>query len=350
MWLNVESKLLPDTIRGSVTYMKHDSVRVLHEQTEPIEVWWRRVESREQERERLRQERAKAKAEAAGREWRDVNHRSTFRVENFKDRQEVNPEEDLLFSFATPLTRFDSTSVELLSWGDKKDTVREQVHFIPDSVSVRKWRLRSAWSPERNYRLFIPTGALADITGEPNDSITMYLTVANEAKFATMILDIKPRIESAEYIVEFLSEQGSVQRQVAHLRGGKHTLRYIPAGNIRIRVTEDENCNGKWDAGNMVLRRQSERTELYKNEEGEELFTTKTGWEFEVTMDMNTLFAPISMEELIQRLDKREQTRLEKEAERRRKEGNKNKESHNHNSNNASSMMGGMGGMMGGFM
>jgi hypothetical protein len=350
LWLNVPSESLPDTLRGSVTYMKHDSVRVLHEQTEPLEVWWRRVETREQERERLRAERAKAKAEAEGREWKDINHRSTFRVEDFKEKQEVNPEEDLLLSFATPLSHFDSTSFELISWGPKRDTVREQVSFTPDSVSVRKWRMHSAWNPEREYRLFIPTGALADIMGEKNDSLTMYLTVSDKAKYATMILDITPRIESAEYIVEFLSENGSVLRRVPHLRGGKHTLNYIPAEEIRIRITEDENCNGKWDAGNMVKRRQSERTELYKNEEGEELFTTKAGWEFEVAMDMNTLFAPISMEELIERLDKREQTRLEQEAERRRKEGNKNKNSHQQGSNGVGGMMSGMGGMMGNFM
>ena len=345
LWLNVPSESLPDTLRGSVTYMKHDSVRVLHEQTEPLEVWWRKVETREQERERLRQERAKAKAEAAGREWKDINHRSTFRIEDFKENQEVNPEEDLLFNFATPLTHFDSTSFELLSWGKKGDTLREQVRFIPDSVSVRKWRMHSEWNPEREYRLFIPTGALADISGEKNDSLTMYLTVADEAKYATMILDIKPRIESAEYIVEFLNDKGSLLRRVPHLRGGKHTLRFIPAGDICIKVTEDENGNGKWDAGNMVMRRQSERSELYKNDEGEELFTTKSGWEFEVAMDMATLFAPISMEELIERLDKREQTRLEQEAERRRKEGNKNQNSHQHNNSGG---MGGVGGMLGG--
>ena len=332
LWFAAESDIMPDTLRGEITYMRHDTLNVLREVTEPLELPWRRVETREQERERLREERAKARAEAEGRVWRSTAP-SAFRMIDFAASAEVNPERDLPLEFATPLTRFDSAAVELLSWSERGDTVRERATFVPDSANVRKWRLRSRWTPERRYRLFIPADALADIAGEGNDSISAALTVADIEKFATLKVTVIPREAGAKYILQAVDANNRLLSEVRGAGEGVHTINYIPAGDMRLRIIEDVNGNGEWDAGNLVERRQSERAEFYKNERDEELFTTKTGWEFEITLDMGRIFAPVTMEQLIERLDKREAAREAKEAEKRLKEGNKKKDDgHNHSS------------------
>ncbi len=346
LWFAAEPDIMPDTLRGEITYMRHDTLNVLREVTEPLELPWRRVETREQERERLREERAKARAEAEGRVWRSTAP-STFRMIDFAASAEVNPERDLPLEFATPLTRFDSAAVELLSWSERGDTVRERATFIPDSANVRKWRLRSRWTPERRYRLFIPADALADIAGEGNDSISAALTVADIEKFATLKVEVIPREAGAKYILQAVDANNRLLSEVRGAGEGVHTINYIPAGDMRLRIIEDVNGNGEWDAGNLVERRQSERAEFYKNERDEELFTTKTGWEFEITLDMGRIFAPVTMEQLIERLDKREAAREAKEAEKRLKEGNKKKDDgHNHSSQG--SAMGNLRGMTGG--
>lgn len=346
LWFAAESDIMPDTLRGEITYMRHDTLNVLREVTEPLELPWRRVETREQERERLREERAKARAKAEGRVWRSTAP-SAFRMIDFAASAEVNPERDLPLEFATPLTRFDSAAVELLSWSERGDTVRERATFVPDSANVRKWRLRSRWTPERRYRLFIPADALADIAGEGNDSISAALTVADIEKFATLKVTVIPREAGAKYILQAVDANNRLLSEVRGAGEGVHTINYIPAGDMRLRIIEDVNGNGEWDAGNLVERRQSERAEFYKNERDEELFTTKTGWEFEITLDMGRIFAPVTMEQLIERLDKREAAREAKEAEKRLKEGNKKKDDgHNHSSQG--SAMGNLRGMTGG--
>ena len=346
LWFAAESDIMPDTLRGEITYMRHDTLNVLREVTEPLELPWRRVETREQERERLREERAKARAEAEGRVWRSTAP-SAFRMIDFAASAEVNPERDLPLEFATPLTRFDSAAVELLSWSERGDTVRERATFVTDSANVRKWRLRSRWTPERRYRLFIPADALADIAGEGNDSISAALTVADIEKFATLKVTVIPREAGAKYILQAVDANNRLLSEVRGAGEGVHTINYIPAGDMRLRIIEDVNGNGEWDAGNLVERRQSERAEFYKNERDEELFTTKTGWEFEITLDMGRIFAPVTMEQLIERLDKREAAREAKEAEKRLKEGNKKKDDgHNHSSQG--SAMGNLRGMTGG--
>ena len=346
LWFAAESDIMPDTLRGEITYMRHDTLNVLREVTEPLELPWRRVETREQERERLREERAKARAEAEGRVWRSTAP-SAFRMIDFAASAEVNPERDLPLEFATPLTRFDSAAVELLSWSERGDTVRERATFVPDSANVRKWRLRSRWTPERRYRLFIPADALADIAGEGNDSISAALTVADIEKFATLKVEVIPREAGAKYILQAVDANNRLLSEVRGAGEGVHTINYIPAGDMRLRIIEDVNGNGEWDAGNLVERRQSERAEFYKNERDEELFTTKTGWEFEITLDMGRIFAPVTMEQLIERLDKREAAREAKEAEKRLKEGN-NKKDDGHNHSSQGSAMGNLRGMTGG--
>jgi hypothetical protein len=119
---------------------------------------------------------------------------------------------------------------------------------------------------------------------------------------------------------------------------------------MRLRIIEDLNGNGEWDGGNLVERRHSERAEFYKNERDEEIFTTKTGWEFDITLDMNRIFAPVTMEQLIDILDKREAVRMVK-AEEQRREAERKKQSEGHGHNHGGGMMGGaggLGGMMGG--
>ena len=81
LWLNVPSESLPDTLRANITYMKHDSVRVLQEHSEKLNLVWRLIETREEERERERLEKEKKKAEDEGREWIEPYRPSTFQFD-----------------------------------------------------------------------------------------------------------------------------------------------------------------------------------------------------------------------------------------------------------------------------
>ncbi|MFR8224386.1 MAG: hypothetical protein ACLU9X_07340 [Alistipes shahii] len=46
LWFNVPSSSLPDTIKGEITYFKHDTVNQLQEVTEPLKLAWRLIETK----------------------------------------------------------------------------------------------------------------------------------------------------------------------------------------------------------------------------------------------------------------------------------------------------------------
>ncbi len=342
LWFNMPSEQLPDTIRGRITYFKHDTINQLQEVTEDLKLSWRFIESKEQQREREKQERAKAKAEAAGEEYKAPEEKNPFTFK-MSTSGEQNPEKPLAIDFDYPIVKFDSLAVRF-TLESEEGQQPVAAHFRQDTANMRRWYLDAPWQQNSKYKLIIPQGAITDLAGYSNDSISGSYTTFDAEKYATVKIDLVPRDDGSAYIVQLLNGSGSLQQEKTGLRGGKVQFNYVPAGDIKLRVIEDRNDNGKWDTGNVVERREPERAEFYVDEQGTDTFATKTNWEFEIKMDMNTLFAPVTMQSLIELLDKREEQRVKKELEERAKNPERDQKNNTHNHGGNSSGGFGMGG------
>ena len=342
LWFNMAAASLPDTIRGELVYLKHDTANILRPDTQRLTLSWRKVESKEEERERERLERERKKAEENGEEWVEPEKPNPFK-HNLPTSGEINPEQHLWVDFDYPLTQIDSSRILLTRTLEDGTIEDRKVHFVRDTFGLRRYQVRSDWELGGNYTLTIPEGAIRNIAGESNDSLVAKYTVLDPEKFATLLITVKSSDPRTSYIIQQLDASGKMQQEKRNVKSGVVRLNYVSVGDIQIRVMEDKNSNGKWDTGNVVERRQPERTELYTDAKGETLFATKANWEIELTIDMDELFAPMSMQELQQMLDEREMHRLEREFEKYIKEGPKNK------GQNQSGGMGGFGGGMGGF-
>ena len=62
LWFDMPAEELPDTIKGTITYFKHDSVNNLVESSDKLRLAWKYTESKEEQKERERQEKEEAKA------------------------------------------------------------------------------------------------------------------------------------------------------------------------------------------------------------------------------------------------------------------------------------------------
>ena len=343
LWFNMRPESLPDTIKGEMIYLKHDTANILRPDTVALKLSWRKIESKEEEKERERLERERKKAEAAGETWEEPKKASPFK-HNIPERADINPENHLWVDFDYPLTKIDSSKILLTRTLEDGSVEDRTLHFVRDTFGLRRYQLRSDWQTEGSYTLTIPEGALENVAGEKNDSLVANFTVYNPEKYATLVLTIQSSDPSTSYIIQQLDQGGKMQQEKRNVKAGKVQINYVQVGEIQIRVVEDRNSNGKWDTGNVVEMRQPERTEIFADEEGETLFATKANWEIELTIDMDKLFAPVTMQSLQQMLDERELRRLEREAEKRLREGKKpGNDNHNHGSSGFGSM-GGLGG------
>ena len=346
LWFDMEPDELPDTIKGTITYFKHDSINNLVESTDNLRFAWKYTESKEEQKEREKQEKEREKAEKAGEEYTPPEPKNPFKT-SLPLSGEYNKDKPLEMEFDYLLTKFDTAAITLtMTTEQNKEPQTVPFSIERDTLNRRKFRFKIDWQPLAKYEMLIPEGTFENVAREKNDTLKASYTASDPDKFAIVKVVVASSKPDVNYIMQLTNAQGKVQKEILNVKAGTYLFEYVTPGDVMLRVIEDINRNGKWDSGDMVLMRQPERTEIYKNENDEELITTKANWEFELAVDMDKLFAPVTMQSVIDMLNDREDARLKKvaeEMEKKRKEAAKNQHNHNH----GNSGMGGFGGNTG---
>lgn len=344
IWFDME--VLPDTIKGEITYFKHDSVNNLVESTDKLRLAWVKTETKEERKKREELEKEREKAEKNGEEWVEPEVPNPFKI-TIPSSGDYNKDKlfDMVFDY--PLTKFDTAAIAFTMTTEQiTEPQNVEFHFIQDTLNRQRYRLQTEWTPNAKYELLIPAGVFENVARESNDTLKYSYTGSNPDKFALVNVNVKGTHPKAKYIMQLTNAQGKVQKEIANVTPGKYKFEYVTPGDVMLRVVEDMNANGKWDTGDMVLMRQPERTEIFKNEDGVELITTKENWEYDLDVDMDKLFAPVTMESLIKLLNDKEDERLKKLAE---EEAKKRKDQSKQKNNQGSGMgFGGVGGALGG--
>jgi hypothetical protein len=311
LWFNMPPEALPDTIKGRIAYMKHDSINRLISSGQNLRLAWRHIESREEKREREKQEKEAARAAEAGEEYTPPQKPNPFKV-TIDAKGEINPENNISLKFDLPLVTVDTARISLSRLTNPDTPEPVEFRFTRDTMKIRQWTLSADWDESQKYRLVIPAGTFADVAGQTNDTLKNDFAILKKEKFATLVADVEGKTPMAKYVLEIVNEAGKVERTIPNVSSGVYNLYYIPEGEIRIRVIEDSNGNGKWDTGNLIERRQPERVEFYVGGTGSQFIPTRTNWEVSATLDMNRIFAPITIEKVRKELQRAEDERIAK--------------------------------------
>ena len=337
LWFNVPAEELPDTIKGQIVYYRHDSLRQLSKTREPLKLAWKLIETKEQQKERERIEKEKEKA---------ANDKNKFTL-NIGAGKEVNPERGFEISFGTPAVTFDTTAVKLLVVAEDKSTTPVEMHFVRDTLNMCRWQVNAPWREKTNYRLYVPKRSITDVMGYQNDSTVVEFATYDPEKFATVTLNVTGEA-GKEYILLLTDSSNKTLQEKRGVTTGQYRFNFVAPGDVRLRVIEDSNGNGQWDAGDVLQRLQPERAEIYANDRGEDIFTTKMNWDFEINLDMAKLFKPMTMENIVNMLEEKEEARLKKLYEEwLKKRGEKKDEPQQQSSGGGMGFGGAMGGMGG---
>lgn len=334
LWINLPAEQIPDSARGYVSYLKHDSLGVLVPTIDTLRLNWKYVESTAERDRRETNEKGRERAERRGEEWIDEQAPNPFKSK-LTSGGEVNPLMSLVLDFDYPIIRLDTAAITLTSTPvDKKEgdmilDKSERFSITRDSVNLRRYYIDPVWGGiTSKYKLTIPEGAIENLARQSNDSIKAEYTLLNPEKHAMVIITLKGRdtLSAPNYIIELLDGNSKRIESKSSNAADKVTFEFVKAGDIRIRVVEDRNYNHIWDTGNLVQMRQAERVELYVSE-GESTFTTKENWDMELDIDISKMFAPITMSSMIKQLEEQEIERLklieEKRAESKMKANEK---------------------------
>lgn len=346
LWLNVPSEMLPDTIKGRITYMKHDSINNLVPNTDKLTLFWKYIESKDEQKAREREERERERAERNGEEYTPPEKPNPFKYQ-IDASGSVNPENNVTISFDYPIVEMDSARISLVRYGEGEDMYRVRYEIRQDTTSLQKWVLSAQWMPGQKYQLLIPDSVFLDVAGQRNDTIKSDFTIMSPEEYGMLTVKVRGKSDTSRYILQLLDSKSSLLQEKKDVVTGTYVFRYIKPGEVILRVVEDMNGNGQWDTGDLLLHRQPERVEVYIPESGNELIALKANWEIELAVDMDKLFRPVDINDIRQQLRKQEIVRaqrlMEERIEKAKKQQQQQQNNTRTNSSNAFNPTGGFG-------
>ena len=169
-----------------------------------------------------------------------------------------------------------------------REKTLEKLILERDSLDFTKFRLLSNWMEDSEYELNVPPATMVDITGLANDTLKHTFKTAETRK--TAIINIEAEGVDQCYILELVN--GSVVETI-HIvkKDSTYHSKLLPLGAYKIKVTKDDNCNGKFDDGNLIKRIMPEEIAFHQNSGKNPDFETKANFEFNIKVNFKALFS-----------------------------------------------------------
>lgn len=269
----ISSREVKDTVTGELIYLKTDSLNNLSPDTVKIKLPYSKPKRKNKDKD-------------------DEDEEEIIPIKPSINAVATSiAEHDISFGFKTPLLRADTSKIKLSIFDDsgKEKLPVKITAFTQDSIRLRNYKLSAKWEIASKYEITIMPDAFVDIYSISNDTVIQTFETADPEKFGKLIVEV---INSEkQYILQLMKEKDKNVTQEKVVNGNeKIVFQYLNAGNYRIRVIEDLNKNGKWDAGSYLNKRQAERVLFLTFTNDDNVLEIKSNWEHEQTIDANMLF------------------------------------------------------------
>ena len=287
-WITDSTMIKTDTIIVAMTYLRTDTADQLQQVTDTIRFGYRKPSAQIKEEEKKakeREERAKRlahlleKQEKAAVQGKELDEGE---LEEIKELQRSNPDEkpklkmelvksstidvtdSIILKFETPIATIDPGGVHLEV---KRDTLwlpypgtLPQLRLVDECNPMLYW-LPVTTLPDSTYRLTIDSAAVVSPYGLVNDMLSQEMKVRGLEEYANVYFKVNVKDNA---FVELLASGEKVVRTVP-VNNGKFELLNVTPGIYYLRLTLDNNGNGKWDTGNYKSHLQPEEVYYYPN-------------------------------------------------------------------------------------
>ena len=272
IWVN-DPKPQPDTFYLNVKYLKTDTLGMLNPAVDEFKL--------------LNPDR-----KIIGKSSRkDIKHEDTIAVVTVNAKPENVEQNGFVFEFKYPLVESAFDSLQYTFINPKQQESKGKYRVEQDSLNLRRYIVRPVEKlmPGYEYKLKMPHRMFRDINGFYNDSTEVKVTLPNDDKLSTLLLDLKN--VNNKYIVDLLNEKrNQVIRSFIVEKDQVLTFPYLKSGKYSIRITEDLNRNGIVDTGILLEHRQPEKVYFYKLEDGTFLIDVPEMMEIEQEIDITEMF------------------------------------------------------------
>ena len=167
----------------------------------------------------------------------------------------LKPGDQIVFISQTPFRYPDTSRIRLFEL-DGTSRTRIPYSLNKDSLNSCRMTLTGKLLMNKNYIFIADSTSFRNIYGEKSDSTGIKFSVNNEESYGKLVLNISNY--KGNRIIQLLSEDEKVIREVKMDKDGKVEFPLLEKGAYRVRVIYDLNNDGKWTTGDFNLRKQPE--------------------------------------------------------------------------------------------
>ena len=278
-WLRDTMLVNQDTLRMEVKYMATDTLGVLRQRTDTLDMlaktpYEKRLEQKAKEYEdwKKKQDRAKRR----GKPYDSIMPPVLLEPE-YLVNSEPDPDQNIAIRMPVPLLKADTARIHLYS---KHDSLwyRSPYVFRPKEGESRTYELLGEWRPGIEYSLEIDTMAFTDIYGKVSAPYKQGFKVKTEDSYATVLFSLTGMADTT-VVVQLLDSSDGVVKETT-TRNGTAEFFYVAPGTYYARMFVDSDNDGEWDTGEYAADRQPEATYYYP-----EKLECKEKWDMTLTWD-----------------------------------------------------------------
>lgn len=186
--------------------------------------------------------------------------------------KDLSSSKALTLRFADIIKEIDTTLISATT----KDSIKQSIRY---NVAQNQLHLTFADTLEKDIQLVLRKNALKFEDGSGSDSLNFSLQIKPERSFGSLLLKTISLPENS--LVEVYKEKKLVRLCPLQQLKKENRLAWLEPGEYRFRIVVDANQNGKWDGGDVLLRRQSEKVLQFP-----ETIKIRANWEAEIEFEL----------------------------------------------------------------
>lgn len=202
-------------------------------------------------------------------------------LEKPKSTYGLHPDFPITINTTYPIRSFDTSKILVV------DTLSLDTLIVDvtlDSITFRKLFLHYLWQEQSQFSLIMYPGFITDLWGHSHDTITTQVSIAERIDFGSIELNIINLPTDTTYLISIKEKETLVQQFSLNGLDTLIKIEKLPPAEYSIEIIEDINENKKWDPGNYLLKKQSER--IFKTIQLEKL---KENWILEYEVDISSV-------------------------------------------------------------
>ncbi|QJD96168.1 hypothetical protein HH214_09950 [Mucilaginibacter robiniae] len=184
----------------------------------------------------------------------------------------LRPYTDLELTANFPLENMDASKIKLL-----EDSIPvNPLNLIKNPANPKKYTLKHTWKQNAAYLLVISEEALTDIYGDKNKELNKRFTIDKIENYGTLTLKVTVPDTAIQYLVELVDSKKATIRTDIISKSTSVVYKNLFTGKYQVKVTYDDNRNGKADGGNVKAKIYPEKIWI-----SDKVLTLRPNWDQE---------------------------------------------------------------------